>query len=116
MDGIAQFVLEHHERIDGTGYPYGLAGDAISLEGRILHAVDAYAAMTADRPYRSAMPAADARAELRRGSGSQFDEDVVRVLEEVVSARDRSAPDWTVETILESRASPRGGELDARTR
>src|SRR5206468_697770 len=81
---VARFVLEHHERVDGSGYPQGLAGEDISLEGRVLHAVDAYAAMVSDRPYRSAMHEADALDELRRGSGTQFDAGVVRVLEDLL--------------------------------
>ncbi len=104
MDGIARFVLEHHERIDGRGYPEGLAGEEITLEGRILHAVDAYAAMTADRPYRSAMSIGEAVEELRRGSGTQFDPVVARVLEEIVSPDDGSTPDWTVDAIAKPRA------------
>jgi diguanylate cyclase (GGDEF)-like protein/putative nucleotidyltransferase with HDIG domain len=93
----AQFVLEHHERIDGTGYPAGLAGDEISLEGRILHAVDALAAMTSDRPYRGAGTMQDAIAELRALSGTQFDPAVVSALEQVLARGE--APDWTVDTV-----------------
>ena len=70
-------MLAHHERIDGGGYPRGLSGDSIPLEGRILAVADAYEAMTADRPYRRALPQAEARAELVRGAGTQFDADVV---------------------------------------
>jgi HD-GYP domain-containing protein (c-di-GMP phosphodiesterase class II) len=70
-------VLAHHERIDGGGYPHGLSGERIPLEGRILAVADAYEAMTADRPYRSALPEAEARAELERGAGAQFDAGVV---------------------------------------
>jgi diguanylate cyclase (GGDEF)-like protein/putative nucleotidyltransferase with HDIG domain len=93
----AQFVLEHHERIDGTGYPAGLTGDEISLEGRILHAVDALTAMTSDRPYRGADTMDDAIAELRALSGKQFDAAVVTALEQVLAGGE--APDWTVETV-----------------
>ena len=93
----AQFVLEHHERVDGSGYPAGLAGDEITLEGRILHAVDAFAAMTSDRPYRAANSVEHAIAELRAMSGSQFDADVVRALEQVLAGED--TPDWTVDTV-----------------
>ncbi|MEA2437989.1 MAG: hypothetical protein QOF65_2545 [Thermoleophilaceae bacterium] len=93
----AQFVLEHHERIDGTGYPAGLTGDEISLEGRILHAVDALTAMTSDRPYRGADTMDHAIAELRALSGKQFDAAVVRALEQVLAGGE--APDWTVETV-----------------
>jgi diguanylate cyclase (GGDEF)-like protein len=78
---ISVWVLHHHERIDGAGYPHGLTGGAIPLEARILAVADAYEAMTADRPYRRALPVAEARAELRRGAGTQFDADVVAAFE-----------------------------------
>jgi diguanylate cyclase (GGDEF)-like protein len=104
LPGAAQFVLEHHERVDGAGYPAGLAGDSISLEGRILHAVEAYAAMTSDRPYRAAMSAEEAIAEVRSLSGTQFDARVVRALEETLAARDTQAPSWTVDTVTGRRA------------
>jgi diguanylate cyclase (GGDEF)-like protein/putative nucleotidyltransferase with HDIG domain len=103
----ARFVLEHHERIDGTGYPAGLAGDAITLEGRILHAVDAFTAMTSDRPYRAASTTEEAIAELRAMSGTQFDADVARALEQVLTSG--TTPDWTVDTIVDS-ASPRSSQ------
>ena len=74
---VATWVLAHHERIDGRGYPHGLSGERIPLEGRILAVADAYEAMTADRPYRRALAEAEARAELVRGAGTQFDADVV---------------------------------------
>jgi HD-GYP domain-containing protein (c-di-GMP phosphodiesterase class II) len=70
-------VAYHHERWDGRGYPDGLAGNAIPLLGRIVGVVDAYDAMTSDRPYRAGMPAADALAEIERGRGRQFDPVVV---------------------------------------
>jgi HD-GYP domain-containing protein (c-di-GMP phosphodiesterase class II) len=95
----ARFVLEHHERVDGTGYPAGLAGDEITIEARILHAVDAFTAMTSDRPYRAAMSAASALEELRALAGTQFDESVVRALDQIVDVE--PSPDWTVETITE---------------
>ncbi len=85
---VASWVLAHHERVDGTGYPRGLQGAAIPLEGRILAVADAYEAMTADRPYRRALAEAEARAELGRGAGTQFDAAVVdaflRVLDSLV--------------------------------
>jgi diguanylate cyclase (GGDEF)-like protein len=95
----ARFVLEHHERVDGTGYPAGLAGDEITIEARILHAVDAFTAMTSDRPYRAAMSAASALEELWALAGTQFDESVVRALDQVVDVE--PSPEWTVETITE---------------
>ena len=93
----ARFVIEHHERVDGTGYPAGLSGDEITLEGRILHAVDAFTAMTSERPYRGAMTTAEALTELRALAGTQFDADVVAALEQILGAHD--SPGWTVETV-----------------
>jgi diguanylate cyclase (GGDEF)-like protein/putative nucleotidyltransferase with HDIG domain len=83
---VASWVLSHHERLDGRGYPRALAGARIPLEGRILAVADAYEAMTADRPYRKALAEAEARAELRRGAGTQFDSDVVAAFERVLDA------------------------------
>ena len=80
LEGPAVITLQHHERIDGGGYPAGLRGDAIRIESRIIHAVDAYVAMTRDRPYRQAMTQGEAFAELTRHSGTQFDLDVVAAL------------------------------------
>jgi HD-GYP domain-containing protein (c-di-GMP phosphodiesterase class II) len=73
-------VLRHHERVDGCGYPDGLAADAIPVEARVLAVADAYEAMTADGPYRAGLPVAAAEAELREGAGTQFDPDVVAAL------------------------------------
>lgn len=69
---------QHHERWDGTGYPLGLAGHEISLAGRIVAIADAFDVMTAARSYKKPLPAAQARAELTRNSGSQFDPHLVR--------------------------------------
>jgi len=77
LDDIGEWVLAHHERPDGRGYPSGLAGADIPLEARILAVADAYEAMTSDRVYRPAMAPAAAREELRRCSGTQFDSRVV---------------------------------------
>jgi diguanylate cyclase (GGDEF)-like protein len=73
-------VRASHERWDGGGYPDGIAGEDIPLAARIVAACDAYDAMTTDRCYRRGMSAADARAELRRCSGTQFDPTVVAAL------------------------------------
>jgi diguanylate cyclase (GGDEF)-like protein/putative nucleotidyltransferase with HDIG domain len=88
---IAGWVLAHHERVDGAGYPRGLSGDAIPAEARILAVADAYEAMTADRPYRRALPADAARDELRRGAGSQFDARVVEAFLAAHDAREEAA-------------------------
>ena len=70
---VADLILKHHEWWNGTGYPLGLQGDSIPVENRILSIVDAYDAMTSDRPYRAAMTQRAAIEELRRCRGSQFD-------------------------------------------
>lgn len=70
-------VYCHHERWDGTGYPRGLKGEQIPLGARIFTIVDSLDAMTSDRPYRKALTLSDAREEIRRCAGSQFDPQVV---------------------------------------
>ena len=77
MHDLATWVGQHHERVDGLGYPLGLAGEAITLEARILAVADAYEAMVADRPYRAGISAKLAREELERCAGTQFDPAVV---------------------------------------
>jgi diguanylate cyclase (GGDEF)-like protein len=76
----ARLVRSSHERFDGGGYPYGLAGEEIPLGARIIFACDAYDAMTSDRSYRAAMSQAQACAELERHAGTQFDPQVVRAM------------------------------------
>lgn len=77
LSDLRAWILAHHERPDGSGYPFGLSGADIPLEARILAAADAYEAMTADRVYRRALGEHAAREELIAGSGAQFDPDVV---------------------------------------
>ena len=76
-------VLYHHERFDGGGYPEGLAGENIPIGARIFSAADAFDAMTADRHYRRALSLDEALSELRRNSGTQFDPEVIAVLDSV---------------------------------
>ncbi len=66
-------VLHHHESYDGRGYPHGLRGESIPIEGRILAIADAYDAMTSCRPYRNAMSFEKAEAIIRDGAGKQWD-------------------------------------------
>jgi diguanylate cyclase (GGDEF)-like protein/putative nucleotidyltransferase with HDIG domain len=77
LDDIRNWVLAHHERPDGSGYPHGLAETEIPLEAKILAVADAFEAMTADRVYRRAIGLEAARDELRAGAGTQFDPRVV---------------------------------------
>jgi putative two-component system response regulator len=67
------YVLYHHERWDGKGYPHGIGGEEIPPEGRLLAVVDAYDAMTTSRPYRKGLSEVDAVAEIHKGLGVQFD-------------------------------------------
>jgi diguanylate cyclase (GGDEF)-like protein/putative nucleotidyltransferase with HDIG domain len=82
VDPVADWVLHHHERWDGTGYPDGLPGDHIPLGARIIFVADAYDAMTSERVYRRRVPPAHAIAELERCAGSQFDPGIVAALAE----------------------------------
>ena len=78
-------VVQHHERIDGCGYPQGLKGEEITFLAKILSVADTYDAMTSERPYRAGMPQERALAELRRCVGTQFDEKIVAVFCEKVA-------------------------------
>jgi len=84
---VARMVYEHHERLDGSGYPRGLKGNEICIEARIIAVADTVEAMTSFRPYRPALGIEAAEAEIRRGRGSLYDPEVVdsciRVLERV---------------------------------
>ena len=80
VEPVASWVLHHHERWDGDGYPERLGGDAIPLGSRILFVADAYDAMTTDRIYRSKLSHERAISELERCAGTQFDPDVVAAL------------------------------------
>lgn len=75
----AQDVLEHHERMDGSGYPEGLKGDQISIVAKIIAIADTYDAITSDRPYRKAVSRQAAITEIQRCAGAQFDAEIVKV-------------------------------------
>ncbi|HEV7888399.1 MAG TPA: HD-GYP domain-containing protein [Acidimicrobiales bacterium] len=77
MENAAEIVRSHHEMFDGSGYPEGLKGEEITLPARVFSVVDAFDAMTTDRPYRAALSIQQAAEELVRMAGSQFDPDVV---------------------------------------
>ncbi len=85
---IADWVLHHHERWDGTGYPDGLEGEQIPLGARVLFAADAFDAMTSSRLYREPLSYAEAVREVKRCSGTQFDPHVARALLAALGARE----------------------------
>ncbi len=90
LERPSRILLQHHERIDGLGYPYGLKGDAICLEAKILSVADAYDAMTSARAYRQTPLSKDAVVEeLIKGRNVQFDSDVVDALLELIEDADK---------------------------
>ena len=86
LEDVAEWVIAHHERPDGRGYPAGLTDEQIPLEAKILAVADSYEAMTADRVYRAGMPAFEAISELQLCAGSQFDVAVVEAFVRVLTA------------------------------
>jgi response regulator RpfG family c-di-GMP phosphodiesterase len=76
-----QVARSHHERWDGTGYPDGLAGEAIPLEGRLVHVADVFDVLVHERPYKESWTVEAAAEEIRQGAGTQFDPEVVRAFE-----------------------------------
>ncbi len=92
---ILSYIQHHHERFDGTGYPDGLAGEQIPLGARIIAISDSYDSMTSDRPYRRPLTNGDAKNELMKNAGKQFDPslvslflDVLKEMEEVFLVKD----------------------------
>ena len=82
---LADDAAAHHEKLDGSGYPLGLAGDELSITARILAVADVFEAMTANRPYRGPLPAEVALAELERCAGARYDARSVAALRELVA-------------------------------
>jgi len=121
LDGygpVAEIILAHHERIDGKGYPRGLAGDDIPELARIISVADTYDVMTARDSYRTPMSSHDAIVELRRVAGKQLDARFVEIFIELLEGKDVSfqhgeAADFEKELALDARiaetASPGEG-------
>ena len=89
LDLAAEMALTHHERIDGSGYPRGLAGNAIPVEGRICAIADVFDALTSDRVYRQAFQPDEARELMLQGRGTQFDADLLDLFVGLVRRRAR---------------------------
>ncbi|WP_295443206.1 HD domain-containing phosphohydrolase [uncultured Thiodictyon sp.] len=90
---LAEMIVQHHERIDGSGYPHGLRGEAMLLESRILAVADVVEAMSSHRPYRAALGMEVALAEIERGKGTQYDQQVVDACVQVIRVSGMQLPE-----------------------
>jgi HD-GYP domain-containing protein (c-di-GMP phosphodiesterase class II) len=99
LEDLREWVLAHHERPDGAGYPRGLPDEEIPLEAKILAVADAYEAMIADRVYRAGVEERAARAELLRCSGTQFDSRVVAAFLTALSAADAAGTEDAASSV-----------------
>ena len=90
MKDVASYVLAHHERWDGNGYPKGIKGENIPLQSRIVAICDAYDAMVGERPYRKSLSKQEALKELRRNAGTQFDPSIAQACVEAITRWDGS--------------------------
>jgi two-component system, cell cycle response regulator len=108
---VGKLVRATHERIDGAGYPDGLAGNEIPLGARIVAVCSSYDAMISARAYRPALSHEQAVDELRRSAGSQFDPEVVEAFVHVISTRDSpleiSPRDWRRSGVADAGVSSR---------
>lgn len=96
LDEARDAILHHHERLDGSGYPYGLSGSRIPEFARVVAVADAFDAMTSTRSYRRARPVPAALAELKRCAGSQFDPRMVGALDRALRRHGWSEADTAV--------------------
>jgi diguanylate cyclase (GGDEF)-like protein len=99
-DAIRGMILEHHERFDGSGYPYGLRGDEISLGGRILAVAECFDAVRSDRPHRKGLGREEALQVIGNGPAAPFDPDVVRAL--IDESSDATTPESSSSPLPES--------------
>ncbi|HMK96132.1 MAG TPA: HD domain-containing phosphohydrolase, partial [Acidimicrobiales bacterium] len=107
-------IEQHHEKFDGSGYPFGLSGDQISLGARIVSVADSFEVMTAARSYKKAMTPVAARADLARCAGSQFDPQIVRAFLDISVGKLRWSGGpiaWLADVPLLARAGATGRAL-----
>ena len=105
LDEQAHWILHHHERPDGRGYPHGLEGDAVPLESRIILVADAFEALTSDRPYRDGCSEGEALTELDAHAGTQFDPGCVAALRAALARRAPRGTPTDVEALRAATAS-----------
>lgn len=115
LDEARAAILHHHERLDGSGYPYGLAGDRIPEFARVVAVADAFDAMTSTRSYRRGRPVPVAVEELERCAGSQFDPRMVRALARALDRHGWSAAANTVTSDEEPPGLPSQKRAGERT-
>lgn len=108
---IAEIALQHHERMDGSGYPSGMSGEEISLEARIVGVADVVDAMASHRPYRPALGIDEARREILRHRGTSFDADVVDACLRVLSRQEFDSGSPQKEAYREAIFAVTGGRL-----
>lgn len=95
---VVPIVLQHHEWLDGNGYPDGLAGEDISLGGRIFAVADVFDALSSNRPYRVGLDRAEAVERIKQGTGRQFDPKVVEAFLEVMAQEDKESQDQAAQS------------------
>jgi hypothetical protein len=106
LDEAYTAILHHHERMDGLGYPSGLAGDRIPKFARIIAVADAFDSMTSSRSYRGARPLEQAVAELRACAGSQFDPSIVEAMADALEQAQADGAPWLGDGTVPSRYHP----------
>ncbi len=90
LEGVRTTIIQHHERYDGKGYPHGVSGEEISFMARIMAIIDTFDAMVTDRPYRKAFSLSKAKEEIKQGSGSQFDPEIVNAFLNMLNAKEEA--------------------------
>jgi GGDEF domain-containing protein len=110
---VAATVLYHHERFDGRGYPNGLPGESVPRTARALAVLEAYDAMTSERPYRETLSPEEACAELVAEAGAQFDPEIVQTFVERVRRQEASLSARVNETVADALPQDVSGQLDS---
>jgi diguanylate cyclase (GGDEF)-like protein len=110
---VATAVLYHHERLDGAGYPAGLAGDAIPIVARALSVLEAYAAMTHDRPYRVRLSPEEACDQLIGAAGTQFDPEIAQLFVEEIRSGPAGVDERLIDSVIEALPLNLAGQAGA---